>query len=293
VLESLAVGSLVGQFTATDPDAHSTLSFALVDGNGSAHNSKFSVDSNGTLRTATILDFESNVTAYHIRARVTDEFNATLEGNFAISLIDALPPFVRTLETVGSAGQKITLFGETGIGSGLPLLTYGFHLGQSSLLSNPTTWNGTARTESNFSSVLPLDGLQPNTKYFFRAFANNAEGISFGSIQSFHTPLLATTAGPWWETIPEIAGGWRTSPWLGTFLAYPQGWIYHADLGWLYSHSGTNTDLWLWSEDKGWLWTGPEIYPHLFQNSTSNWLYFIKKKDGVARFYEYSTNSIK
>ena len=293
VLESLAVGSLVGQFTATDPDAHSTLSFALVDGNGSAHNQKFSIDTNGILRTATILDFESNVTTYHVRARVTDEFNATLEGNFTISLLDALPPFLRTLETVGSTGQKITLLGETGIGSGLPLLTYGFQLSQSSLLSNPTIWNGSARTDSNFSTELPLAGLQPDTKYFFRAFAGNAEGTTYGTVQSFLTPPLSTTTGPWWDSLPEIAGGWRTSPWLGTFLAYPQGWIYHADLGWLYAHSGTNADLWLWSSDKGWLWTGPGIYPHLFQNSSASWLYFIKKKDGKPRFYDHTTKSIK
>lgn len=293
ILESLPADTLVGKLTATDPDANSTLNFSLVDGNGSAHNPKFSLDTNGTLRTTVILDFESNVTAYQVRVRVTDEFNASLEGNFTISLINALPPFVRTLETIESTNQEVYLHGQTETGSGLPLLSYGFQLSQSTLLSTPSLWNGTTLTESNFSSALPLDDLQPDTKYFFRAFASNAEGISYGSIQSFHTPLLATTAGPWWETIPEIAGGWRTSTWLGTFLAYPQGWIYHADLGWLYSHSGTNTDLWLWSEDKGWLWTGPEIYPHLFQNSTSNWLYFIKKKDGVARFYEYTTKSIK
>jgi hypothetical protein len=292
VLESLPVGSVVGKLSATDPDAHSTFTFSLVDGNGSAHNQKFSVDTNGTLRTASILDYESNVTAYHVRALVTDEFNATLEGNFTISLLDALPPFVRTLETVGSNGQKITLLGETGIGSGLPLLTYGFQLSQSSLLSNPTIWNGTVRTDSNFSTELPLIGLQPDSKYFFRAFARNAEGTAHGTVHSFLTPPLSTTSGPWWESLPEIAGGWRTSPWLGTFLAYPQGWIYHADLGWLYAHSGTNADLWLWSSEKGWLWTGPGIYPYLFQNSSASWLYFIKKKDGVPRFYDYTTKSI-
>ena len=292
VLEGLPVGSLVGQLTATDPDANSTFTFSLVDGSGSAHNQNFSIDANGTLRTATILDFESNDIAYHVRAIVTDEFNASLEGNFTISLLDALPPFVQTLPTVGSTGQKITLFGETD--PGLPLLNYGFGIGQSSLLSNLTTWNGTELTDSNFSTEIPLAELQPDTKYFFRAFARNAEGTSHGTVQSFITPpLSSSTARPWWESIPEIAGGWHTSPWLGSFLAYTNGWIYHADLGWLYAHSGTNADLWLWSSDKGWLWTGPGIYPHLFQNSSASWLYFIMKKDGVSRFYDYSTKSIK
>ena len=293
VLESLAIGSLVGQFTATDPDANSTLSFSLVDGNGSAHNSKFSVDTNGTLRTAIILDFESNVTVYHVRARVADEFNATLEGNFTISLLNALPPFIRTIENITSTEQKITLFGETATVSHLPLLTYGFQLSQSSLLSNSTTWNGISLSDSNFSTEIPLSELQPDTKYFFRAFGRNAEGTVHGAIQSFQTPSLSSSAAPWWESVPEIAGGWRTSPWLGTFLAYPEGWIYHADLGWLYAHSGPDTHLWLWSSDKGWLWTDIGIYPFLYQNSASNWLYFLKKKDGVPYFYDYTTKSIK
>jgi hypothetical protein len=161
------------------------------------------------------------------------------------------------------------------------------------LLSNSTIWNGTALTDSNFSTEIPLAGLQPETKYFFRAFASNTEGTTYGTVQPFITPSLSNTAGPWWKSVPEIAGGWRTSPWLGTFLAYPQDWIYHADLGWLYTHSGSNSDLWLWSDEEGWLWTGPGIYPYLFQNSSANWLYFIKKKDGKPRFYDYTTKSIK
>ena len=41
----------------------------------------------------------------------------------------------------------------------------------------------------------------------------------------------------------KIAGGWRTSPWFGSFRPYTGGWLYHADLGWLYSHTGKSRDL--------------------------------------------------
>ena len=212
ILENQPAGTTVGQFNATDPDANSTLTFSLVDGNGSDHNQNFSLDTNGTLRTTTDFDFESNVTTFLVRARVTDEFNATLEKNFTIFLLDAVAPFVRTLDFVESSDQKISLFGE--FETGLPLVAYGFQLSQSSLLSNLTTWNSDVHTDSNFTSEVPLSGLHPDTKYFFRAFARNAEGISYGTVQSFLTPPSSTSISPWWESVPEMNGGWRNSSWF-------------------------------------------------------------------------------
>ena len=81
------------------------------------------------------------------------------------------------------------------------------------------------------------------------------------------------------------------SSWFGSFIAYPQGWIYHAILVGSILHSDSSTSLWLWSSDNGWQWTGSGIYPHLFQNSSANWLYFIKNKDGKPYYYDYATVS--
>ena len=97
-----------------------------------------------------------------------------------------LPPFVRTLDFVESSDQKISLFGE--FETGLPLVAYGFQLGQSSLLSNLTTWNNDIHTDSNFTSEVPLSGLHPDTKYFFRAFARNAEESPMEQFNLFLLP---------------------------------------------------------------------------------------------------------
>ena len=49
----------------------------------------FSPEANGTLRTATTFDYETNAASnYSIRIQVRDEFNATMEGNFSVSLTD-------------------------------------------------------------------------------------------------------------------------------------------------------------------------------------------------------------
>ena len=79
---------MVGEFNATDPDPNATLTYSLVDGNGSADNSLFTLDNNGTLTTATSFDYESNASSYSIRVLAKDEFNATVEKAFTVSLTD-------------------------------------------------------------------------------------------------------------------------------------------------------------------------------------------------------------
>ena len=228
-----------------------------------------------------------------VRIQVLDEFNASLQKTFAISIIDTLAPYVQTMPAKYDKNDVITLQATVEQNNDLPIISSGFQLSESTLFSNFTSWDNPHGNESNFSVEIPLSELKAENKYFFRAFAQNAEDISLGSMQSFITPPLPTTSEPWWNTDSEIAGGWRNSPWFGTFLPYPQGWIYHIDLGWLFTHSGENGDLWLWSNELGWLWSGPGVYPYLFQNSTANWLYFLAKREGKPLFYDYTTKSVK
>ena len=103
--ENQPVGTIIGEFNATDQDANSTLSYFLVSGVGDHNNSLFTLETNGTLRTATTFDYESNATTYSIRVGVNDEFNASVEGNFTVFLQDIpietnLPP--SNLSIIGS-----------------------------------------------------------------------------------------------------------------------------------------------------------------------------------------------
>ena len=88
VLENQPVGSVVGEFNATDPDANATLTYQLVSGAGDGNNSLFTLDQNGTLKTAVTFDYETNASSYSIRVQARDEFNATTEGNFTINLLN-------------------------------------------------------------------------------------------------------------------------------------------------------------------------------------------------------------
>ena len=92
IAENQPVGTIVGEFNATDPDAGATMTFQLVSGAGDTHNSLFTLDSNGTLKTATTFNYESNGSTYSIHVQVKDEFNATVEGNFTVMLTDIYEP---------------------------------------------------------------------------------------------------------------------------------------------------------------------------------------------------------
>ena len=112
ILENQSIGTSVGEFNATDPDTNATLTYHLVSGVGDGNNSLFTLDQNGTLKTATVFDFETNASTYSIRVQARDEFNATVEGNFTVVLADVLEDFdgdglADHLEQVGSTQIRI------------------------------------------------------------------------------------------------------------------------------------------------------------------------------------------
>ena len=80
IAENQPIGTVVGEFNATDPDAGATLTYVLVSGQD-GNNSLFTLEDQRHLKTATTFDFESNASTYSIRVQAKDEFNASVEGN--------------------------------------------------------------------------------------------------------------------------------------------------------------------------------------------------------------------
>ena len=129
-------------------------------------------------------------------------------------------------------------------------------------------------------------------RFYYRAYAINAKGTNFGSPKRFVVPEPALPAA-WWASAEEAAAGWRVSSWCGAFRPYENGWIFHADLGWLYVQPDGVDGLWVWSKGKGWLWTNPGSYRYLYQAGSHQWLYFLKLKDGQPRFYNHATGTVE
>ena len=110
--ENIPIGSVIGEFNATDPDTNSTLTYHFVSGDN--NNTFFTLEQNGTLKTATVFDFESNASSYLIQISVKDEYNATHEGNFTVNLTNVLensaPKFTFSGNTIINSNFGVEFF---------------------------------------------------------------------------------------------------------------------------------------------------------------------------------------
>lgn len=105
ISENAAVGTAIGTFTATDPDASSTFTYSLVTGLGDDDNSSFNIQS-GILKLGILLDYETK-TSYSIRVQVSDGA-LTYEEMFTVTVSDGNDaPTDITLST-NSANENLT-----------------------------------------------------------------------------------------------------------------------------------------------------------------------------------------
>lgn len=89
------------------------------------------------------------------------------------------------------------------------------------------------------------------------------------------------------------AAGWKESEWFGVFYDAKNGWIYHADHGWIHVAEGGPDATWFWDEENQWVWTGKNIYPHLYRHRDAAWLYFFKQALPKIVFYNYTTEKLE
>jgi hypothetical protein len=144
--------------------------------------------------------------------------------------------------------------------------------------------------------------------YYYRVYANNEAGLSYGAPRKFVSEHFDDSShdeesddsgegenveddDPWAEATP-LEGGWLDVPWFGALLTFNDNdWVFHDGLGWLYTVTDGEGGVWLWQEERGWLWTKPGLWPYLYRHDHAEWIYFLANREGRAYFYNYSTNS--
>ena len=88
VAENQPIGTIVGEFNATDPEG-GTVIYSLVSGEGDTHNSLFVLDEfTGVLSTNEPLIYDIHGPYLSIRIRAFDELGAWMDGVFTIQLIE-------------------------------------------------------------------------------------------------------------------------------------------------------------------------------------------------------------
>ncbi len=83
-------------------------------------------------------------------------------------------------------------------------------------------------------------------------------------------------ATSWDAGYTDLGGGWRRLTWFGDYAEMPaEGWIWHNKHGFFFvSATSTPTDVWLFANDMGWLYTGSALYPYLYRSSPASWLWY-------------------
>ena len=107
VLEHQPVGTAVGSFSTTDPDAGDSHTYSLVGGAGSTDNGLFNIVGD-QLQTAVEFDFET-LTTYSIRAQTDDGNGGVFSKQFTITITDGNdPPTDITLDNSSVAENQPT-----------------------------------------------------------------------------------------------------------------------------------------------------------------------------------------
>ncbi len=143
---------------------------------------------------ATIGSLESE-TRYYFRAYIIYEDggghnHTVLSGNTRFFTTDESAdngdrPDVSTDIASRISYSSATLNGEIESEGASNILEYGFYYGTSSSTSNKKKVGSSIDEGDDFD--YRLTGLRDDTRYYFKAYARNAEGIAYGSLRSFWT----------------------------------------------------------------------------------------------------------
>jgi len=286
------VDTVVGQFSwvdPNDPEGRGEYSIQIIN---KESRELFKIDENHTLLTQESLDYESG-SSHTINVRVADAYGGSMEQSFTIEVIDAFLPIVYTEDPIEVGARHVVASGEVmDEGHSLGVNARGFLVSSlaEARMEDAEVIHVLAG-EGAGSYTHRVNGLQPDQKYYVRAYASNAEGTAYGA--SLRIYSQAYDVAPDWSNATPSAyvEGWWSSPWFGTFYTQDDsGWVHHAALGWAYAMPVRGDGVWLWTEATGWAWTEQGTYPFLYANDWQSWLYFYGQSKGQIIFFRDSDN---
>ena len=272
VPENLPVGTVIHTF-ATDDVYGGKVEYQLISGAGDTNNDLFSVDAEGNLQTLVVFDYETDPHDMEFRLQAMDSSLDAVEKSLEIKVSDIVLPNVQTgsVSVVDSQLQfeaSMSLFENAGDD-----LKLGFLIGHQPIIDESNTVLEKVFSSSNTqtSFVSSISSATRSGTFFYKAFAENSEGINYGLENSFVLPRI--TAGEDWVDGKQVGeySDWWQSDWFGMYFTQSYPWIYHEKLGWVYIYSDSSNGAWIYHPRVDWMWTTPELYSFLYLNKRSQW----------------------
>ncbi|OBQ16853.1 DUF4347 domain-containing protein [Anabaena sp. AL93] len=84
IAENQVIGTVVGNFSSTDPNTGDTFTYSLVTGEGATDNSLFTI-TNNQLKTNSVFDYETK-NSYSVRVKTTDQGGLSFEKQLTIGV---------------------------------------------------------------------------------------------------------------------------------------------------------------------------------------------------------------
>ena len=224
VPEGLPAGTTVHTFEITDGSG-GLIEYQLVRGVGDTDNESFTIDSNGSLKTLVVFDYEAGATQLSIRLQAIDSQFNSVEESLTIEVSDSLLPNIQTGDATIVDFQlqfdaMMTVFG--GLSDDLK---FGFYISSESISdinsNNVRKVMSTSSTESSFISLVSAD--LAGGDYYYIAFVESMEGIKLGTEKTFMLPRITASEG--WVDGSRVANydNWWGSDWFGLYntVYYP------------------------------------------------------------------------
>lgn len=192
--------------------------------------------------------------------------------------------FLSTLPSPSSVAQAVSSL----LGAMRPETTTpgsGWFISSTFYQASPTQWTSLydlTNKVAYFQHMYPSNSFYVNMSNLnFAAGAQemylNAEqpGLS-GEVSSLFTPV---TQGNFYETAIDLGNGSKWLSWFGTLVPNSGGWLYHQQLGWLWTDAtAQNSNIWFydpqWNGRGGYWWTNSLSFPWLYSTVESKWLKF-------------------
>jgi hypothetical protein len=291
VLENSPIQTTIGSIIPVDPDDDDTFTFQLVEDpeGGSNDNHLFAIEGNSLVTTES-LDYEATPTLT-IHIQVTDSYMESVTKSFTIQVTNLFTAILTTNTIEDLEDGTFRASGKILHNGGADIVAQGVVYGTSPglTLSSPDAKSTVSILDgSTIESV--LSGLTPDRTYYYRSYAENSEGTAYGQELKFKTPKAEVPG--LWLSASNLGENWYSLPGFGVFYLKDSNWIFHQDLGWLYTMADEN-GFWIWSNQLGWVWTRFDIFPYLWKFNSSSWIYYMITTETDRVFFNATTNELQ
>lgn len=108
------------------------------------------------------------------------------------------------------------------------------------------------------------------------------------SVEQTKPIIENSSTTPFWISGKDLGANWKHLDWFGHYLIADLStpWVYHSTLGWAYLTENSTQTIWIYTENTGWIWTLPSLFPQGYHSRKGNWVYF--EKD---RYFDYANDA--